>query len=151
VTPEARAPSAAGPGAVRPRQVGRTIDRAARLVKKPRCLYELWQEYQFGIGNNKPAKNFTSAERNNRDDGLKQKYHYRSKVWKVQSYMLNSGYNVENMNAEISRVYNTSFVTAIVKGITADEKNPLYPMVESVGFSKFRINPHLYAGPRVAR
>jgi hypothetical protein len=151
VTPEARPPRAAGPGTVRPRQVGRTIDREARLVKQPRCLYELWQEYQFGIGNNKPAKNFTSAERNNRDNGLKQKYHYRSKVWKVQSYMVNAGWNVEAMNAEITRVYNTSFVTAIIKGITADEKNPQHPMVESVGFSKFRVNPQLYAGPRARR
>jgi hypothetical protein len=134
-----------------PRPARRAIEREARLVKQPRCLYELWQEYQFGIGNNKPAKNFTSAERNNRDNGLKQKYYYRAKVWKVQSYMVNAGWTVEAMNAEISRVYNTSYVTTIMKAIIADEKNQQNPMVESVGFSKFRVNAQLYAGPRATR
>jgi hypothetical protein len=100
-------------------------------------LFEVWQEYQFGIGNNKPAKDFTSAERNNRGNGLKQKYHYRNKVWKLQSYMLHAGWTVEGMNAEISRVYNSSHITAIIKGITADGKNQQNPMVDSVGF---RIN-----------
>jgi hypothetical protein len=134
-----RPPRAAGPGAAGPparaRPARRVVgDREARLVARPRCLYELWQEYQFGIGNNKPAKNFTTAERNNRDDGLKQKYHYRNKVWKLQSYM---------MNAEITRLYNSSHVTTIVKGIIADSKNQQNPMVDSVGF---KINRCFFAG-----
>jgi hypothetical protein len=143
-----RAPRAAGPGAQGPAARARPArlvggDRHARLVPRPRCLYELWQEYQFGIGNNKPAKNFTMGERNSRDEGLKQKYHYRNKVWKLQSYMFNAGWTVEGMNAEISRVYNSSHVTAIVKGITADSKKQAYPMVDMVGF---RINPRFFAG-----
>lgn len=150
-----RAPRAAGPGAAGPparaRPARRATDREAKLVARPRCLYELWQEYQFGIGNNKPAKNFTSAERNNRDDGLKQKYYYRSKIWKVQSYMLNAGWSIEAMNAEISRVYNSSHVTQIIKGITADSKNLQNPIVETAGFLKFRVNEHLFAGPRARR
>jgi hypothetical protein len=83
------------------------------------------------------------GERNSRDEGLKQKYHYRNKVWKLQSYMFNAGWTVEGMNAEISRVYNSSHVTAIVKGITADSKKQAYPMVDMVGF---RINPSFFAG-----
>ena len=47
------------------------------------------------------------------------------------------------MNGEISRVYNSSHVTSIVKGITADSKRNDNPMVESVGF---RINRSFYAG-----
>jgi hypothetical protein len=136
-------PGAQGPpGRARP---ARPVagDRHARLVARPRCLYELWQEYQFGIGNNKPAKNFTTVERNSRDEGLKQKYHYRNKVWKLQSYMLNAGWTVEGMNAEITRVYNSSHITAIIKGITADSKNPQNPMAPSVGF---RINRRFFAG-----
>ena len=142
----ARPPRATGPGAgpsATARPARRVGDREARLVPRPRCLYELWQEYQFGIGNNKPAKNFTTTERNNRDDGLKQKYHYRNKVWKIQSYMLNAGWTVEGMNAELTRVYNSSHVTTIIKGITADSKNQANPMVASVGF---RINHRLFAG-----
>jgi hypothetical protein len=127
----------------RPRAAGPAVSREAKLVGRPRCLYELWQEYQFGIGNNKPAKNFTTAERNNRVDGLKQKYHYRNKVWKLQSYMFNAGWTVEGMNAEISRVYNSSHVTTIIKGITTDSKNAQHPMVANVGF---RINRCFFAG-----
>jgi hypothetical protein len=141
---EQRAPrveAAEGPPA-RARPARRTGDREARLVARPRCLYELWQEYQFGIGNNKPAKNFTTVERNSSQE-IKQKYHYRNKVWKLQSYMLNAGWTVEGMNAEITSVYNSSHVTSIVKGITADSKNAINPMVPSVGF---RINRRLFAG-----
>jgi hypothetical protein len=74
------------------------VANEAKLIPRPRCLYELWQEYQFGIGNNKAAKNFTSAERNNKDQGIKQKYHYRSKIWKLQSYMINIGWLINAMN-----------------------------------------------------
>jgi hypothetical protein len=140
---EARAPEdAAGPPA-RARPARRAIQREAKLVARPRCLYELWQEYQFGIGNNKAAKDFTSAERNNTDDGIKQKYYNRHKIWRIQSYMLNAGWTVEAMNAKISEVYRSSHVTKIVKGITADGNNPRYTMVESVGF---RVNERLFAG-----
>jgi hypothetical protein len=141
--PRAAGPGAAGPSA-RARPARRVVgDKEARLVARPRCLYELWQEYQFGIGNNKPAKNFTTTERNNRDDGLKQKYHYRNKVWKLQSYMLNAGWTVEGMNAEITRVYRSSHVTTIVKGIMADSKKQDNPMVDSIGF---KINRSFFAG-----
>ncbi|KAL8008308.1 hypothetical protein Plhal703r1_c02g0009601 [Plasmopara halstedii] len=36
---------------------------AARLCKRPRDLFELWHEYEFGCGGSKPAKEFTSKER----------------------------------------------------------------------------------------
>jgi hypothetical protein len=141
-----RGPRAEGPGAAGPppraRLTGRAVDREARLVARPRCLYEIWQEYQFGIGNNKPAKDFTTAERNSSRE-MKQKYHYRNKIWKLQSYMYNAGWTVEGMNAKIIEVYRSSHVTAIVKGITQDSKNPQYTFVESVGF---RVNHRLYAG-----
>jgi hypothetical protein len=145
--PEARAPRApaeaeAGPPARARPSRGQFVDRQARLAPRPRCLYELWQEYQFGIGNNKPAKNFTSAERN-QDTITKQKYYYRNKVWKLQSYMLNAGWTVEGMNAEIARVYNSSNVSSIIKGVIVDSKKPNNPMVGSVGF---RINSRFFAG-----
>jgi hypothetical protein len=123
----------------RPRPV---VSREAKLASRPRCLYELWQEYQFGIGNNKPAKNFTTPERN-ANRVTKQKYHYRNKVWKLQRYMLNAGWTVEGMNTEITRVYNCSHVSAIVKAIVDDSKNVRNPMVDTVGF---RINWSFFAG-----
>ena len=36
----------------------------ANLADNVRSLTELWEEYMFGLGDNKPAKDFTSDERN---------------------------------------------------------------------------------------
>jgi hypothetical protein len=35
----------------------------AEVLKIPKTLHDLWNEYHFGIGGLKPAKDFTSAER----------------------------------------------------------------------------------------
>ncbi|KAF0729200.1 hypothetical protein Ae201684P_010677 [Aphanomyces euteiches] len=37
-----------------------------QLSKRPRDLYELWKEYEFGLGGNKPAKHFTEKEHGTR-------------------------------------------------------------------------------------
>jgi hypothetical protein len=34
-------------------------DERAELTPRPKSLHELWQEYMFGIGNRKPAKDFS--------------------------------------------------------------------------------------------
>ena len=39
------------------------IPFTATLSPKPRTLYDLWNEYQHGIGDQKAAKDFTAAER----------------------------------------------------------------------------------------
>jgi hypothetical protein len=44
-------------------------------------LAELWEEYQFGIGGKKPAKDWSSTERGNTMHGIKQKYYRRKMVW----------------------------------------------------------------------
>ena len=38
---------------------------SATLSPHPRALLELWEEWMHGIGGRKPAREFTSAERNN--------------------------------------------------------------------------------------
>ena len=45
----------------------------ATLSNNPKSLVELWREYQFGIDGRKAAQNFTTAERNRRTGGIKQK------------------------------------------------------------------------------
>jgi hypothetical protein len=57
-------------GASRPARtsgVARTLDlgynSTAKLAHHPRTLLSLWHEYVYGIGDNKPANNFTSFER----------------------------------------------------------------------------------------
>ena len=35
----------------------------AQLYRSPKSLYNLWQEYQFGLNGEKTAKDFSSRER----------------------------------------------------------------------------------------
>jgi hypothetical protein len=52
-----------------------TSNPKATLVNQPRDLYQLWQEWMEGINCRKPAKDFTTAERNNRKNNIKQKFY----------------------------------------------------------------------------
>ena len=117
------------------------IDSSARLISRPRSLSELWEEFVHGIGAHKPAKEFTTMEKNNRYDGIKQKYYRRSKIWKIQAYLVNAGYSIHAANARIMRVYpGDGRVTKIVDKIIADGKNTANPRVPALGF---RVNPQL--------
>lgn len=49
----------------------------ATLSRNPRTLFILWQEFEFGIGGRKPAKDFTAIERGR----SKYAYHRRKVVW----------------------------------------------------------------------
>mgnify|MGYP003512971962 FL=1 len=51
----------------------------AELCLCPRTLYDLWQEYQYGLGGRKPAKYFTPTERGK----VKHKYSRRKVVWET--------------------------------------------------------------------
>lgn len=119
---------------------GRAGDPMARLMERPKSLFELHEEYIHGHGQNKPAKSFTTEERNSRVDGIKQKYYRRMKVWKLQTYLINGGYTIHAANAKIQAVYQTDKVTQIIDKIIRDSKVPANPMVAAVGF---RINPQL--------
>ena len=55
------------------------MDINAVLVRSPRMLHQLWDEYIKGIGNNKPAKDFTRLERGRH----KLVYCCRKIVWDV--------------------------------------------------------------------
>lgn len=86
-------------------------------------MFELWEEYQHGIGDNKPAKNFTSAERNNRSKGIKQRWYRRNKIWQLQLYLIErGGVSIHDACQRIYQHYNTLHITHIVNGITQDMK-----------------------------
>jgi len=115
----------------------RHVDRYARLQKRLSSLHDYWEEYQFGIGDNKAAKSFSMAERNSRQ--YKQTYCRRSKVWKLQCYLINAGFSIAEANHRICDVYNSTKPTAIMLQITRDQKNQSYNFVGSQ-----RIHPRLY-------
>jgi hypothetical protein len=70
--------------------VGRVVvaDERVELTPKPKSLHELWQEYMFGIGNRKPAKDFSISER-----GKCRHMHCRRKLtWDCISSHIRCGY-----------------------------------------------------------
>ena len=119
------------------------IDPRACLMDRPNSLHDLWTEYMFGYDGNKPAKGFTVAERNNRTNGIKQKYYNRSRVWRLQVYLLNAGMAVKHANELMVNTYGHSMVSRIIKGIIRDANNPHYQLIPAVGF---RVHPNLVVG-----
>jgi hypothetical protein len=59
----------------------------AMLSPLPKTLHDLWQEYEFGSGNRKPAKDFTPTERGK----VKHSYYKRKFLWEKVSEMVRSG------------------------------------------------------------
>jgi len=118
----------------------RNVDRNAVLHPRMQTLAGMWEEFQFGIGDNKPAKSFSLAEKNHRKH--KQMHYRRSKIWKLQCHLTNAGYSVHEANARMSDVYNSTKITSIIMQIIRDQKNQSYNFVGSQ-----RIHPWLHVNP----
>jgi len=121
-----------------PRQ--NNIDQNAKLHPRTQSLADLWEEFQFGIGDNKAAKLFTAQEKNNKQ--CKQTYYRRHKVWKLQCCLINAGYSICAANARTTEVCNTTKPTSVILQITRDQKNPSCSYVGSQ-----RIHPRLHVNP----
>ena len=78
-----------------------TVPYEATLSNCPRSLFELWQEYKFGLQGWKAAKRFTSRERGR----VKYKYHRRKVVWDMILRLLGRGHSIHTAVGEIERVY----------------------------------------------
>ena len=90
------------------------------LSPTPRTLYDLWVEYQTGIGGRKPARDFTAQER-----GLdKYRYYRRKHVWDIVVNLVNAGVQAR---VAIDRIYNhygaNRSVTKIIRDIMRDKRS----------------------------
>jgi len=74
---------------------------AATLCENPKSLYILWQEYQFGIGGRKAAKDFTAEERG----AHKVTYSKRKIIWDKISTMVRASYTSDMAIEKIYTVY----------------------------------------------
>jgi hypothetical protein len=108
------------------------ISPNAQLEPNIRTLADLWEEYKFGIGTNKAAKNFTKDEVNGQGDSFKVKYGHRARIWKYQRFLLARGYTIEAANARIIEVFQMDRITTIVKAIQKDQQSTL-PYVDATG------------------
>lgn len=99
------------------------IDRNAKLSRGPKTIHALWQEYQFGLGTNKPAKDFTTTERGN----VRFVYCRRKVVWDLITKLVNAGHSAEAVCDKIQDIYKGN-MTGIIDRIRKDvQGNTLHP------------------------
>lgn len=90
----------------------------ATLCDRPNSLHVLWQEYQHGVGNRKPAKDFTKAEKGR----CRKTYYRRNLVWAKIDLLVRAGhlYNsaCDMLQVQYGRI---SSVTQIIKKIIEEQ------------------------------
>ena len=98
----------------------------ATLGKCPKSLYDLWNEWEHGIGGRKAAKKFNATERGMRY--VKHNYSKRKPYWLLVNSMCNRGHTAKAAISLIYEVYGESQpVSYILKRIRKDKgKNPLF-------------------------
>jgi len=91
----------------------------AQLFRSPKSLYDLWQEYQFGLNGEKPAKDFNSRER-----GKNKSMYCRRKVfWDVIRNLINAGFTSDAAIDKVYQVYGRgTSVTSILVMMVSDRK-----------------------------
>jgi hypothetical protein len=96
------------------------------LSPLPRTLYDLWVEYQTGIGGRKPARDFTARERG----ADKYRFYRRKHVWDIVVHLVNAGIQAR---VAIDRIYDhygaNKPVTRIIRDIMQDKRNGGLPQV----------------------
>jgi hypothetical protein len=87
------------------------VEYGVSLSACPRNLYVLWEEYEFGLNGQKPAKRFTSRERGI----VRYKYTQRKIVWDKITMMIRQGHTYLTANDELYWIYGAgTLVTDII-------------------------------------
>ena len=101
---------------------------SATLSAHPRTLMELWEEWMHGIGGRKAARLFTSAERNNRQGKIKQRYYRRNILWKLMDSMIRAGDTPQAVSHKIRQAYGfRSSITQITNRYNYDKRHHRVP------------------------
>ena len=97
---------------------------ASTLSRTPRTLYDLWTEYEYGIGGRKPAKDFTATERGR----VKYMYHRRKVVWDKVAELVRAGHTAQVAIDRIYQAYGRNqSVTTIINRMRSDRQNGGHP------------------------
>ena len=92
----------------------------ADLSSCPRTLYDLWLEYEQGLGGRKAARLFTAQERGR----VKHKYTRRKHVWDLIKLLIRSGLTYQTACDRIYAVYgHTTTVTSIINRLHNDKRS----------------------------
>ncbi|KAG1689229.1 hypothetical protein DVH05_002723 [Phytophthora capsici] len=96
----------------------------ASLSKRPRDLFELWREFEFGLNGEKPAKEFTRSERG----ANKFAYSRRKVFWDAVAYLVRAGFTSDTAIDKIYAAYGRERpVTAILVELREDKKRGGHP------------------------
>ena len=96
----------------------------AILSRSPKTLHTLWVEYEFGLANRKPAKDFTASERGK----VKHAYSRRKVVWDKIGEMIRSGWSSDEACNKIYDAYGAqSNITQIIKQMKKDKRTGGHP------------------------
>ena len=88
-----------------------------KLSRSPPDLFVLWDEYEKGVGNSKPARDYTPAERG----ANKHNYSHRKVFWDAVERLIERGHTSETAIDRILSVYGRgNSVTAILKAMSGD-------------------------------
>ena len=102
-----------------PSSARRGVTFTSSLCKNPRTLHVLWDEWEFGCGGRKAAKNFTSRERG----ASRSIYSFRRGFWDLCCNLIARGHTRSTAIDEIYRVYGRGLsVTQILRQINRDKK-----------------------------
>jgi hypothetical protein len=95
-----------------------------RLSSRPKDLYELYREYQFGVGGMKAARFFTAAER-----GMcRYTYSLRLGFWKIVDSLIRKGHTADTAVDSVYAAYGASLpVVTILRSIREDKKRGGHP------------------------
>jgi hypothetical protein len=94
-----------------------------QLSKRPSDLYNLWREYEFGLGGSKPARTFTAKERGT----CKWAYSFRLNFWSLIETMTRRGHTSDTaIDAVYSAYGRSSSVTQILTQLRKDKTTRQY-------------------------
>jgi hypothetical protein len=103
-----------------PVAAGAVANNNATLSPTPRSLFELWNEWNTGIGGRKAAIHFTPQERG----ACKHKFTRRKRAWDIIRTMINKGHSAQTAIDRIYAVYGQGMpVTTILNRIAIDRRN----------------------------
>ena len=96
----------------------------ATLCKRPKDLYELWNEWELGIHGGVPAKHFSAAERG----ANKLNFSLRRNFWGKANEMARAGWSSAAAINEIINHYGSHLaLTDILKLMRKDKKKNTWP------------------------
>ena len=91
----------------------------ATLAKNLKSLYILWHEYEFGVGERRPAKTFSRKERGS----CRHVYSKRNLFWSLVVEMIRRGHTANSAIDKIYEVYGfKTSVTDILRQLQKDKK-----------------------------